>query len=79
MKITFHTFAMGDVQDPDVYAAMPILKWQHSAQGQWVMQHAHDITYTTAVGPHSFGYQVSIHGTLDDPVHVTEYFLRWPI
>ena len=78
MKITFHTFTMGDVEDPDIYAAEPIYKWQQTEQGTWVMQNAHDLTYHTGADPHSFGYRISIRGIINDPKRITEYFLRWP-
>ena len=78
MKITFHTFAMGDVEDPDIYAAEPIYRWQQTEQGRWAMEHAHDLTYYTGADPYTFGYLISIRGTVNDPKRITEYFLRWP-
>jgi hypothetical protein len=78
MKITFHTFAMADVEDPDIYAAEPIYRWQQTEQGTWAMEHAHDLTYSTSADPHSFGYLISIRATINDPKRITEYFLRWP-
>lgn len=41
-KVVVHTFTMGDVEDPDLYAAEPLHKWEHSEVGQWVMEHAVD-------------------------------------
>jgi hypothetical protein len=29
---------MGDVEDPDLYAAEPLYQWQQSEMGQWVME-----------------------------------------
>ena len=40
--IVAHTFNMGDVEDPDLYAAQPLWEWQESEQGQWIMEHAID-------------------------------------
>ena len=37
-----HRFKMGDVEDPDLYAAQPLWEWQQSEMGQWVMNHAVD-------------------------------------
>ena len=37
-----HRFKMGDVDDPDLYAAQPLWEWQQSEMGQWVMNHAVD-------------------------------------
>ena len=78
MKITFHTFSMGDVDDVDIYAAQPIYEWQQTNQGRWVMENAHDLTYYTGADPYNFGYKISITGEIGDPRKVTEYYLRWP-
>jgi hypothetical protein len=69
---------MGDVEDPDIYAAQPIYQWQQTDQGRWVMEHAHDLTYFTSADPHGYGYRISIRGTINDPKRITEYYLRWP-
>ena len=78
MKITFHRFNMGDVEDVDVYAAQPILEWQQTEQGQWVMENAHNLTYHTRPDQMRWGYDVAIRGEITDPRKQTEYFLRWP-
>jgi len=36
--IVVHEFLMGDVEDPDLYAADPLIKWEQSEIGQWVMK-----------------------------------------
>ena len=41
-KTVVHRFRMGDVDDPDLYAAEPLWKWQQSEMGQWVMTRAID-------------------------------------
>lgn len=38
--IVVHTFKLGDVEDPDLYAAEPLLKWQNSDAGKYIMEHA---------------------------------------
>jgi len=78
MKITFHRFNMGDVEDIDIYVAEPIYRWQQTSQGRWVMEHAHDLTYHTQIDAHHWGYDVVIRGEINDPKRITEYFLRWP-
>ena len=80
MKITFHTFAMGDVEDVDIYAAQPIYEWQQTAKGQWVMENAHNLTYHTTpdLSLMGGGYRIVIRGEINDSRKVTEYFLRWP-
>ncbi len=78
MKITFHTFRMGDVEDVDVYVSAPIYEWQQTNKGRWVMENAYDLKYYTSPDPTSFGYQINIRGEIKDPKKLTEYFLRWP-
>jgi len=36
-KVIVHRFQMGDVEDPDLYAAEPLYQWQSSEMGKWVM------------------------------------------
>lgn len=78
MRITFHTFSMGDVEDPEIMAAQPIYAWQRTEHGNWVMQHAHDVAYDIHTDPTCYGYKVTIHGIIADAPKVTEYYLRWP-
>jgi hypothetical protein len=78
MKITFHRFNIGDVEDPDITIAAPMLEWQETAKGQWVMQHARDLRYYTQPDSMHWGYDVAIRGEITDPRLVTEYYLRWP-
>jgi hypothetical protein len=37
-SVIVHRFKMGDVEDPDLYAAQPLWEWQQSEMGQWVME-----------------------------------------
>lgn len=41
-NVVVHRFDMGDVEDPNLYAAQPIWEWQESEQGRWIMEHAID-------------------------------------
>jgi len=40
--VVVHRFQMGDVEDPDLYAAQPLYEWQSSEMGKWVMERAVD-------------------------------------
>jgi hypothetical protein len=31
---------MGDVEDPELYAAAPIIEWEKSEKGQWLHEHS---------------------------------------
>ena len=37
-SVIVHRFKMGDVEDPDLYAAQPLWEWQQSEMGKWVME-----------------------------------------
>jgi len=78
VKINFHTFTMGDVDDVEIYAAQPIYEWQQTDKGRWVMENAHDLTYHTRPDESMWGHRVVIRGEISDPRKVTEYYLRWP-
>lgn len=40
LTVVVHEFSVGDVDDPDLYAAHPLWEWQQSAAGTWVMENA---------------------------------------
>lgn len=75
--VIVHQFAMGDVEDPDLYAAEPLLKWEKSEQGQWVMKNAADTpTWHRIADPASMGYRYQIRAKLMGPA-LTEWLLRY--
>jgi hypothetical protein len=39
-KIIVHKFTMADVDDPEIYAAEPIWKWQQTEAGKFVMENS---------------------------------------
>ena len=59
--IVVHEFAMGDVEDPDLYAAQPLSDWQDSEAGRFVMAHAVEPPYWTRMIDHqSYGWRYAI-------------------
>ena len=77
MKVIFHEFSMGDVDDVDIYVAEPIYRWQQTDQGKWVMAHAQDLKYYTCPDVNTMGYRVTIRGEIQEGPLLTEYFLRY--
>jgi len=77
VKVVFHEFSMGDVEDPYLYAAHPISQWQQSEHGSWVMQHVigEPVLWCEA-DPSQWGYRVTITGQLTEKDH-TYFQLRW--
>ena len=67
---------MGDVEDPELYAAQPLYEWQQTEQGQWVMTNCTDPQYIIRPDINTFGHKIIIHGEVEDQL-ATEYLLRW--
>ena len=74
--VVVHKFTMGDVEDPDLYAAQPLSEWEHSEQGQWVMKNACDTpTWYRVADPMTYGYKYEIRAKFMGPA-LTEWLLR---
>lgn len=43
--VCVHEIRIADVEDPEIYLAEPLMQWQDSEQGQWLMQHAEEKPY----------------------------------
>lgn len=75
--VVVHSFLMGDVEDPDLYAAQPLLEWQHSEAGDWIMNHAVETPEWHRHLDHSvYGYQFTIVAKLKDR-DFTFWTLKW--
>lgn len=76
-KITVHQFQMGDVEDPDLYAAEPLIEWQNSEMGKWVMGKAVETPeWHRHLDPFTYGYRYAIVAKLKD-VDFTFWQLKW--
>lgn len=75
-EYVFHSFKMGDVDDPEVYAYFPIAEWKKTDQGQWVMAHCSDPQYRFVNEPQSWGHRVEIYGPLTEQ-DATFFVLKW--
>ena len=75
-EVVVHTFTMGDVEDPDLYAAEPMWKWEKSEEGQWIMEHAVETpSWYRIPDMMQYGYRFQIRAKLSGP-RLTEYLLR---
>ena len=75
-EFTVHEFTMGDVEDPEVYAAEPLHAWQTSDQGKWVIENAVEQPYwTQSVDPSYYGYRFHVRAKFEDE-KITEWLLR---
>ena len=75
--VVVHRFRQGDVEDPDLYAAEPLMEWQNSEMGEWVMERAVDTPeWHRQADPMNYGYQYAIVAKLKD-VDYTWWTLKW--
>ena len=75
--ICVHEFTMGDVEDPDLYAAQPLLDWQHSEMGEWIMERAVDTPeWHRQLDQMTYGYQYAVVAKLKDKDY-TFWTLKW--
>lgn len=65
--IVFATLAIPVSDDPEIYAAAPIIEWQHSEVGTWVMAHATEPpSFRIRSHPTTWGDVVDIYGKLNE-------------
>jgi hypothetical protein len=73
-----HSFSIGDVEDPELYAAQPLWDWEKSEQGQFVMTHAKEPpTFHCTPDPYTFGTRVIITGEFREARDETYYRLKY--
>lgn len=76
-KVVVHRFRMGDVEDPDLYAAQPLWEWQQSDSGKWVMEHAIETPMWQRIRDYnSWDTQYAVTAKLKD-VDYTFWTLKW--
>lgn len=76
-ELIVHRFKMGDVEDPDLYAAQPLIEWQESEQGKWVMDHAVETpVWHRHIAPMNYhtDYAITAKLTAQD---ATFFILKW--
>ena len=77
MKVLVHKFNLGDVEDPEIYAAEPILEFERTEQGQWLVENSYkQMTYDIVADPSTFAYKVVLHAWLNEK-DLTFYKLKW--
>ncbi len=67
MKVIFHSFTMGDVDDIDIYIAQPIWEWQQTDAGRYIMEHAVEQPYWTRnMDYNTWGHKYRIMARLNE-------------
>ena len=75
--VMVHSFLLGDVEDPDLYAGQPLWEWQESEAGAWVMSHAHDKPYWVRQSdPYNYGFRYYVFARLTESDQVY-WQLKW--
>ena len=65
-EVIVHKIRMGDVEDPDLFVAEPIYKWQESEEGKWIMEKSKQKPmWKRNMDLHGFGYVYTIHAWLE--------------
>jgi hypothetical protein len=68
---------MGDVEDPEIYAAGPLFDWQQTEQGQWVMENSVcQPTFYIEPDMSSMGYRVNVQAEFNEK-NATFYSLKY--
>jgi len=76
-KIIVHSFLLSDSEDPEIYAADPILAFNETEKGQWLYEHSEiQMTYDILNDPMVMGYRVILHAWLSEQ-DLTYYNLKW--
>ena len=76
-KVIVHRFTMGDVEDPDLYAAEPLWNWQQSEAGKWVMENALDTPeWHRHADPTNWGHSYAV-SAIFEAKKLTEFYLRF--
>jgi hypothetical protein len=67
IELTVHGFSVGDVEDPEIYAAGPIIDWQNTEVGKWVMENAVEKpVYYQHMDYNNYGYKYVIKARFSD-------------
>lgn len=76
-KVVIHQFNVSDCEDPDLYAAEPLHKWENSEQGRFVMEHA-KVTpeWRRRTDYAAYNYHYIIIAELEKK-KLSEFYLRW--
>ena len=76
-KVHVHTINLGDVEDPEIYIADPIYKWQQTELGKWVMEHSKPTpSYHQFMDYQIYGYRYHICAYLNEKDY-TYYRLKF--
>ena len=77
LKHVVHSILIGDVEDPELYAAAPILEWEKTEKGRWLMANSYkQMEYKVVSDPSAYSYRVVLYAWLTEE-DFTFYQLKW--
>ena len=72
-----HTIRVGDAEDPDLYAASPMIEWEKSAAGRWIMKNSMPTpSWHREIDHVTWGYKYHIRAYLS-PEQLTYFKLKY--
>jgi hypothetical protein len=75
--VVVYKFRLGDVEDPEIYAAEPLWQWQQTEAGKWVMANAEESPMWHRMVNHSlYSYEYAVSAKLRG-AKLTEWLLRY--
>lgn len=76
-EVIVHQFLVEDFEDPDIHAAEPLIKWEKSEQGQWVMKNACEVpAWYRLPDPATYQYRYQIRAKFMGKA-LTEWMLKY--
>jgi hypothetical protein len=76
-KVVVHRFRLGDVEDPEIYAAEPLYRWQQSDAGKFIMANSWVTPeYHRHLDQAVYGYTYVITAELEEK-KLSEFYLRF--
>jgi len=77
MRVLVHSIEMGDVEDPEIYAADPIIKFEKTEQGLWLKEHSYEqMEFIIRPNSGTYGFIIYLFAWLRDK-DLTYYSLKW--
>lgn len=74
-----HVIKLGDVEDPDLFVAEPLIDWENSTKGKWIIANAVETpSWHRVINEHTFGYNYEIRAKFSGST-ITEYLMRFAI
>jgi len=68
--------AMGDCEDPYLYAAFPIYEWEQSEEARWLKSKCNDLVFFCDSDPNTWGFKIRIYAPLEGEA-LTYYNLKY--